>query len=137
MRTGQFWGRDYSAGFGGCFITTIQSIGLGLAGLSRRPDLVHHSLTDRALSHAVRVSRKLARECSDNHPVHVLLLHRLGSPLWFWYSDYTMTCPSPLGPITWIAPKDQMFDAIFEDILWNWTRSAHFCHSSSFKGQHL
>ncbi|KAK4700387.1 hypothetical protein P7C70_g5860, partial [Phenoliferia sp. Uapishka_3] len=116
----EFWGRDYGAGFGFCYILTSQMLGFGFAGLARRW-IVYPAALIWPSSLASTVLFRALHEREDRSSANGWTMSRYkffsiftaGSFVWFWFPDYLCTCLSSFAFITWIWPKNQKVNAIF------------------------
>ncbi|KAJ6618832.1 OPT oligopeptide transporter [Mycena sp. CBHHK59/15] len=120
ITSAEFWGRDYGAAFGVCFILTTQFIGFGLAGLARRW-IVYPGALIWPSSLSSTVLFRALHEPQDYSPANGWIVTRYkfffyvvtGSFLWFWFPDYLFQALSSFAFITWIAPKNQKVNTLF------------------------
>ncbi|KAL8286132.1 hypothetical protein RQP46_004620 [Phenoliferia psychrophenolica] len=116
----EFWGRDYGAGFGFCYLLTSQALGFGFAGLARRWIVYPAALIWPSTLTSTVLFRAL-HEKEDRISANGWTMSRYkffgiftaGSFVWFWFPDYLCTCLSSFAFLTWIWPKNQRVNAIF------------------------
>lgn len=116
----EYWGRDYGAGFGFCYILTTQMLGFGFAGLARRwivypaaliwPSTLTSTVLFRALHE--KEDRTSANGWTMSR-YKFFTLFTTGSFIWFWFPDYLCTSLSSFAFVTWIWPKNQKVNTIF------------------------
>ncbi|OCF33178.1 OPT family small oligopeptide transporter [Kwoniella heveanensis BCC8398] len=115
-----YWNRDFGPGFSFIYLLTTQSLGFGLAGLSRRW-LVYPAALIWPSTLSSTVLFRALHEPQDHTPANGWTITRykyfgyltLGAFAWFWLPDYLWTSLSTFAFVTWIAPKNQKVNTIF------------------------
>ncbi|TYJ55061.1 OPT family small oligopeptide transporter [Cryptococcus floricola] len=116
----EYWDRDWGAGFSFLYLLTSQSLGFGLAGLSRRW-LVYPAALIWPTSLASTVLFRALHEPQDHSPANGWTITRyrffsyltIGAFVWYWFPDYIWTSLSTFAFATWIAPNNQKVNTIF------------------------